>query len=587
MIMGFAGGQELVNRIVDRVAELYTLPGAAIQLLRRLEDPAYEVDEIRKILETDPALVAKVLRVVNSAFFGLGTKVSSLGQALTLLGRSKLRLILLGFSLPDNLFVNIEKDLLTRYWRHTLTKAVAAREIAFFVDRKLAEECFLVGLLEDLGVLCLVRQLGQPYCRLVGLTWDAGASLMEVERQALGFSHRQVSAVLLSRWNFPEPIVAAIQARDHAGEVLASEPAEPTGTDKIWLAVTTVELAEVIVEERDRVGSFYSGVTGSEASSSAPEVNDISKGRKLALQSALGISDGQVDAIRALLDEKVHELAELLNIELLPPEKIAQLKEGSRRLLAQVAAEAAENLLQLELIGQNRDRHRAAGEKNEAKSSRPEEVSASKWGPGPALSSTREESLLLCPKSCDAPSSPSSPTKERQVGLARSRVALPQVATGGEDPGFLEFLRAAIVACRARRSPLSLLLVELLGVNDLLPLLGPDQVVDLWDQLKQLPAAFHIPPDWIRPYGEWGIAIVLLDHDRPAATELANQLSRWWNSNMAPEVTGLRLRVSLAQGIATAPLPSKNLRPELLLDRAERCLFGSRIHGGMVKSIEL
>ncbi|MCS7236664.1 MAG: HDOD domain-containing protein [Thermoguttaceae bacterium] len=589
MTTGIATGRQVVDRVVDKIASLYSLPGAAIKLLRCLEDPACEVGEIRSILETDPALVAKVLRVVNSAFFGLGSKVSDLGQALALLGRSKLRLIVLGFSLPENLFSNVERQLLGRYWGHTLAKATTAREIAVLADRKLAEECFLVGLLEDIGILCLVPQLGKPYCRLVQLAWDTGAVLIEVERRALGFSHREVSSSLLARWGFPETILATIRARDRAASTFLQSGVGAGQVDKVEFQAAIVALAEIVVEESGSVSDPSGASAPSQDILATPRSPQVVEQYKLGLLSALRITENQLEAVRATVDHKVRELAELLNIDLLPSEKLGEVKEESRKLLAEVAAEAAENLLQLELAAHCREKFAFPKPLDQAHSGQQIERSYCEVRKGDDPPAVKGD-LLSAPQ---PPSLAAGLLPERRARASansppsRSYPIVDVVHKEEQDPGLTGFLRAAIAACRGRKCPLSLLLIELIGINDVLPFLGPRRLAEVRGQLEELPQIFNIPREWIRAYGEWGLALILPEHDRPAATELANQFARWWNSNRGAEVTGLRLRIGLAQGIATAALPSKNLRPELLIDRAERCLFGSRIHGGMVKSIEL
>src|SRR5690606_5979183 len=125
-----------------------------------------DADRLKQTIEHDPALAGKILRVVNSSLFGLSQQVSDLNQALALLGTKPLKLLVLGFSLPERLQCDVAGDVLTWYWKRTLTRAVAARELA--EQAKIpGDEAFIAGLLEDLGLLVLVQELGQPYVELI------------------------------------------------------------------------------------------------------------------------------------------------------------------------------------------------------------------------------------------------------------------------------------------------------------------------------------------------------------------------------------------------------------------------------------
>src|SRR3954453_969050 len=153
----------LVQQFVERTGQLYSLPAAAAEVLRLTGEPRIDPRAIKDCLETDPALAARILRVVNSSLFGPGRQVTDLSQALTLLGIRPLKMLVLGFSLPKELFTGLEAEVLSRYWRQTLVKAVAARELTERLWRMPGDEPFLAGLVQDIGLLALVQQLGPSY----------------------------------------------------------------------------------------------------------------------------------------------------------------------------------------------------------------------------------------------------------------------------------------------------------------------------------------------------------------------------------------------------------------------------------------
>ena len=156
-----------LDQAVERAGALYSLPAVAVEVLQLTNHPTVDVRRLKQCISNDPALVSKVLRVVNSSLFALSREVSDLNQALALLGTKPLKLLVLGFSLPDGLFVGVAGEMLRRYWRRTLTKAVAAREISETLWNLPGDEAFLAGLLQDIGMLVLLQQMGEPYARFL------------------------------------------------------------------------------------------------------------------------------------------------------------------------------------------------------------------------------------------------------------------------------------------------------------------------------------------------------------------------------------------------------------------------------------
>ena len=139
----------------------------AVEILDLTSQPKVDLTKLKKCLLRDPALIGKLFRVVNSSLFGLSREVADLNQTLALLGTKSLRLLVLGFSLPDKLFVGLGGHVLQRYWHFTAIKAAASREIAETIFRIPGDEAFIAGLLQDLGMLALMQQIGEPYIKFL------------------------------------------------------------------------------------------------------------------------------------------------------------------------------------------------------------------------------------------------------------------------------------------------------------------------------------------------------------------------------------------------------------------------------------
>ncbi len=115
---------DTAERLAALANNLYTLPAVALQILDLVDRTDTDTAVLRQCVEKDPALAAKILRVVNSSLYGPSQPIGDLGQALAFLGVKPLKLLVLGFSLPPRMFQGLEAKVLAYYWRHTLTKAV-------------------------------------------------------------------------------------------------------------------------------------------------------------------------------------------------------------------------------------------------------------------------------------------------------------------------------------------------------------------------------------------------------------------------------------------------------------------------------
>src|SRR5262245_20572126 len=199
-----------VQQFVERTGQLYSLPAAAAEVLRLTSEPRIDPRALKECVESDPALAARILRVVNSSLFGPSRQVTDLNQALTLLGIRPLKMLVLGFSLPKELSAGLESEVLARYWRQTLIKAISARELCERLWRVPGDEAFLAGLVQDIGILALIQQLGPSYQKLLGHVQSHGGSLLARELDTLGFDHLVLSARLLGHWGLPPGLCAAI-----------------------------------------------------------------------------------------------------------------------------------------------------------------------------------------------------------------------------------------------------------------------------------------------------------------------------------------------------------------------------------------
>src|SRR5581483_7325691 len=233
--------RDLLAQLLDHSKQLYSLPAVALEVLELTSQPQVDTARLKDCIERDPALTSKVLRVVNSSLFGLGRRVSDLTQALAVLGTKPLKMLVLGFGLPEPLFAGLAHDVLNQYWRHTLTRAVAARDLSQRLWHLPGDELFVAGLLADLGRLVLIQGLGRPYVEMLRKADWPREDVRALERRLIGFDYVQLTAGLIQQWGLPDALVAAVQLPD-----TLSEDAKPD-VKVLYLAE---KIAELLADDR-------------------------------------------------------------------------------------------------------------------------------------------------------------------------------------------------------------------------------------------------------------------------------------------------------------------------------------------------
>jgi HD-like signal output (HDOD) protein/GGDEF domain-containing protein len=552
----------LLEDLVTQSRELYSLPSVAVQVLELTNHPKIDAARLKACIELDPALTTKILRVVNSSLFGLTRQVSDLNQALALLGTQPLKLLVLGFSLPDALFTDVSGDVLTRFWKHTLTRAVAAREISQQFWNIPGDEAFIAGLLADLGILVLMQGLGDEYTAFYRRVIDAGVDLAAVERNAMGFDHRQLTSQLLSHWGLPTSLVEAVKA---SGD--REEPENASEREKALPQV--LHLAELL-------SAMLADVR--------PEVlTDL-----LSAGAEYQRFDAQkLDPLVAQLQERVEQLADVFSLQLPEGRRYADVLTHAHQQLVQTAAAAAGDAVRARLETLNAridsfqlqdevrtlaaavaDRHAKKGfnqrRGGSANRMRPNEMPTSgKHGmPTPASRAHHVEPMKPAP----------SATKFDEH-------------ENWEHPSLLAELVAAVFACRQARCALSLLLVEVDRFEQVQADLGPLGTYGIEHQIQGACDRIDLPGANVLQLLEQRFALILPDCDRRGAVEAGNQLLRELRSAADGE-EGRTFTVSI--GASTVALPPRNFPPVDLVTSAERCLNGAKLSGGNgLKSIEM
>ncbi len=223
-----------VEDIVSRVGALPPLPDTALKLMRVMNDPRSSMDDIVEAVKYDQAVTGEVLKLCNSAFFGLSRKVTSLNNAMLTLGTVKV--LQLVMSVHTNSMLSREQRGYGlqpgALWKHSVAVALASSLFAQRIKLPNVNLVFTAGLLHDIGKVILNEYVADEFAEIVRRVTDEGMSFGEAEHQVLGFSHEEVGSMIAEKWRLPDAIVRCIRFHHTPGKL---DPPD-TLVDTVYLA---------------------------------------------------------------------------------------------------------------------------------------------------------------------------------------------------------------------------------------------------------------------------------------------------------------------------------------------------------------
>lgn len=202
-----------LKKVVTNIDTLPSLPRLYQEIMAELQSEDASMDRVAKIISEDVGMSAKILQMVNSAFFALPRHIENIGQAVNLLGLETIKALVLSsqiFSQFEN--KGVPASFLEKLWAHCMGTAAFAKAIAKEegLARDAVDDAFLAGMLHDVGKLILSTGLPEKYGEIVKQAGENGASLTEIEQEMLGTTHSAVGAYLMGLWGFPDNVVEAI-----------------------------------------------------------------------------------------------------------------------------------------------------------------------------------------------------------------------------------------------------------------------------------------------------------------------------------------------------------------------------------------
>jgi HD-like signal output (HDOD) protein len=199
------------QQLVIDIENLVSLPDVCVKVNRLIDAPNYSAATLGDIISQDTDLSARLLRLVNSVFFNLKSPVETISRAITVIGTSELRDLVMATT-AARIFTGIPTDLvdMTEYWRYSITTGVIAGELAKRCNVLHSERLFVMGVLHDIGRLAIYLKMSQQARDILLITGGDDLLLPDVEKEVLGFTHMDVGEALLRRWKLPESIVSVV-----------------------------------------------------------------------------------------------------------------------------------------------------------------------------------------------------------------------------------------------------------------------------------------------------------------------------------------------------------------------------------------
>ncbi|MBN2711752.1 MAG: HDOD domain-containing protein [Planctomycetes bacterium] len=201
-----------VKALVNDISDLPTLPDVVAKLNRMITDPSTSAGDINDVISRDVSLSAKILKLVNSPYYGFARRITTITYAVVILGFNTVRNLALSAFIFDA-FKNRSKSgfNLKDFWRHSIGTAIASSAVAKNVEGVSDEDAFMAGLLHGVGLVVMNQHLNEDLEKVISVVKQKDCLFLEAEHEVLGYDHCEVGGLLLEKWNLPEFIVDSVR----------------------------------------------------------------------------------------------------------------------------------------------------------------------------------------------------------------------------------------------------------------------------------------------------------------------------------------------------------------------------------------
>ena len=246
-----------VLKIIEKAKDLPTLSTVATRVLSVTSGAETSVKEVAELIEKDVALSVKVLQVINSPFYGFGRGITSVSEAVGLMGFDQVGDLALGISVMGSFFQDDTFGFSFRhFWERCVGNAVAAVKLTALVKPDASHSIFTAALLQDIGTCLLVQNMPLAYGMALGVAKERNSHIVEAEREVLGADHTEVGAILADKWSLP--ISLQISIRYHHFAEFGDDPGEEVANHNLSTEVKVINVSNLMTkafyEEEDVEG---------------------------------------------------------------------------------------------------------------------------------------------------------------------------------------------------------------------------------------------------------------------------------------------------------------------------------------------
>ena len=228
---------------IENISSIPTLPTVIERLTRLLQNPKTSAEEVGKAITTDQALASKVLKLVNSAFYGFPGRISTITHAIVILGFSTVKNVVLTASIFDafrnkgdgNSTFNLED-----FWLHSIACGAASLSIAKQLGSNEKEECFIAGLIHDIGKIILCQYMPQEFNFAISQSRKNSQLFYETEKKLFDSTHEEVGGYLTERWNLPVDLQNAVKYHHN-----------PSPSHEHYMVTAIVHCADILIRALD------------------------------------------------------------------------------------------------------------------------------------------------------------------------------------------------------------------------------------------------------------------------------------------------------------------------------------------------
>lgn len=226
-----------LRAIIESITDLPTLPVVVAKITSQIANPSTNAADIGKLIEQDQVLTGKVLRLVNSAYYGFPKQIKSIQHAVVILGFNKIKTIIITASVFGTFKGSKSGNLdLKRFWQHSLATAIGSKTIAETIGlAHIAEDAFIGGLLHDIGKVVMDQYQPNIYTPIVKYANDKGILLHDAEQEVMGLTHANVGEWMMEKWRLPSAIVHMV-ANHHL----------PNNTGELRELVTSIHMGDIL-----------------------------------------------------------------------------------------------------------------------------------------------------------------------------------------------------------------------------------------------------------------------------------------------------------------------------------------------------